>query len=367
MADEEKDALVSVKDLAGVSAPLTKLAETVGAVIGRTMDGAGRVIHAYLLASKEARNEAERITLVEGAKTQSMTQRAQAFAALSSGQPPQMQTLDINSDGTVTAQLSGIPAEVQSINKRAEQRLIYQNVVEQLNIESVLNVAAEELVNEGQVAEEPVKPDWSKRFFNIAQDVSEEDGQILLGKILAGEVKKPGSFSLRTLEVLRNLTQEEAVLFTNLCQYVGQMKGNLLVFRRLQNQLNEVINNFFSYKDVIAMVDCGLLQGTEQSALTYTGIAGELEHIIPLSIGKHVMIARKPGDVPLQISISRYTLTNAAIELSTLVKVETPMDYFMAVARQFIQSGFTVQYAQLVEWAGGGNGIVIVPPAINID
>jgi len=33
------------------------------------------------------------------------------------------------------------------------------------------------------------------------------------GKVLAGEVKRPGSYSLRALDLLKNMTQQEAEMF----------------------------------------------------------------------------------------------------------------------------------------------------------
>ena len=62
--------------------------------------------------------------------------------------------------------------------------------------------------------------DWIARFFELAKDVSREEMQKLWGRLLAGEISKPGQFSLRTLEVLRNLSAEEAKLFERACAYV---------------------------------------------------------------------------------------------------------------------------------------------------
>ena len=52
----------------------------------------------------------------------------------------------------------------------------------------------------------------SARFFSSAQDVSTAELQKLWGKVLAGEVERPGTVPLRTLELLRNMTKAEADL-----------------------------------------------------------------------------------------------------------------------------------------------------------
>lgn len=84
-----------------------------------------------------------------------------------------------------------------SIEKRTENRLNYKESERQLNIESVTAFAAEDLKKEKQVTEEPVDEDWVTRFFNIAKDISNEEMQSLWGRILAGEIKKPKTYSFK--------------------------------------------------------------------------------------------------------------------------------------------------------------------------
>ena len=53
----------------------------------------------------------------------------------------------------------------------------------------------------------------------LREDVTDEEMQLLWSRVLAGETKRPKSFSLRTLDILRNLSKEEAEKFQNLCKY----------------------------------------------------------------------------------------------------------------------------------------------------
>ena len=52
--------------------------------------------------------------------------------------------------------------------------------------------------------------DWLLRFYEACGAVSDEEMQSLWAKILAGELRQSGSFSLRTIETLRNMSPEEA-------------------------------------------------------------------------------------------------------------------------------------------------------------
>lgn len=54
----------------------------------------------------------------------------------------------------------------------------------------------------------------------LAGEVSEDDVRDLFARVLAGEIIRPGSFSLRTLGVIRSLDPELAKAFQLLCNYV---------------------------------------------------------------------------------------------------------------------------------------------------
>jgi Protein of unknown function (DUF2806) len=104
-----------------------------------------------------------------------------------------------------------------SLKQRFEGRFDYQEARKQLNVESVTSNAMEELLSDPELEKNtnpvPVDPDWIDTFFQTVETVSDEQMQQLWGKVLAGEVKSPGSYSLRTLDTLRNITKNEAEIF----------------------------------------------------------------------------------------------------------------------------------------------------------
>lgn len=67
--------------------------------------------------------------------------------------------------------------------------------------------------------------DWIMRFFDAVGNISNENLQLLWGKVLADEIEKTKSCSLRTLDMIRNMYSEEARTFSVLCRYVMQ-SGN---------------------------------------------------------------------------------------------------------------------------------------------
>jgi hypothetical protein len=118
----------------------------------------------------------------------------------------------------VDAGLELTEVQLGSLKAQVAARVEYQEAKRQKNLQAVAQEARASLpplVDEG-----PVDPDWIARFFSHAQDVSQSDMQVLWGRLLSGEVAKPGTFSLRTLDLVRNLSINEAQLFSNLSKFV---------------------------------------------------------------------------------------------------------------------------------------------------
>ncbi|HAS8313071.1 TPA: DUF2806 domain-containing protein [Vibrio vulnificus] len=69
-------------------------------------------------------------------------------------------------------------AEIAELNKRANERVEHREMLRQNNIENVVSIAANEMPTE--VSENPVDVDWTLQFFDAAQDVCDNDMQLLL-------------------------------------------------------------------------------------------------------------------------------------------------------------------------------------------
>ena len=178
-------------DLVGAGKALEKL-------IGAIQAGTG-VLYKPRAIRKEAEAEAYKTKLIGEAQAEVEAAKVVALAK-------------------AEASAKIISAEVeQDLIERMQMRIFQKEVNRQQNIESISEIAIKELPKD--VSDEPVDKDWLTRYFNIAEDVSEEEMQKVWGKLLAGEVSQPGSYSIRTLEVLKNLNQYEATVFQKFCQF----------------------------------------------------------------------------------------------------------------------------------------------------
>ena len=76
----------------------------------------------------------------------------------------------------------------ESLEGRSLETLIAKEVKKQVNIESIIYKAKDLIEEKKTVSKEEVNQYWITKFFNRAQDVSDEQMQNLLAKILSDEI-----------------------------------------------------------------------------------------------------------------------------------------------------------------------------------
>ena len=246
------------------------------------------------------------------------------------------------------------------------QRLQFQEEKRQRNIMSVVQQAADELGDANkEVPNDEPNHDWTARFFNEVQDVSSEDMQALWGRVLAGEVERPGNTSIRTLSVLRNLDQTSAALFRKLCSAcifesvgdfqvidarISSLGGNAgenilgkygLSFSSL-NVLNEyglIISEYNSWRDYQTCIGINLPSGTSPTTLR-----------IPFKHQNRFWILEPTAtrNRSQEFKLTGVVLSRAGRELSKVVDLE-PMEEYTQDLMQFLNS----QNLQMIEVASG--------------
>jgi Protein of unknown function (DUF2806) len=108
------------------------------------------------------------------------------------------------------------PHDHRTLLLTARRREQADDMYRLLNLRRTVEMAEEEIDNaaqEGAAAEEvsePIDPDWAYRWKEKAAQISIEEMQRLWAKVLVGENNRPGSYSLRTLDLLFSLRTTEA-------------------------------------------------------------------------------------------------------------------------------------------------------------
>lgn len=209
------------------------------------------------------------------------------------------------------------------------------------NAKSVVELAQTQFAEGEQVSNEPVNQDWVNRFFTIVEDISDVEMQKLWSQILTGEVKKPKSYSLRTLEVLRNMTKEEAELFIKAITYV--IDDSLIINR----------TEYMSVQEMLLLEDIGLINS---NILTkYYTIPSIPFFIIPIN-KKYALAVTNPITQELKVEIPVKALTPAGIELLKLVETITSNEVYKYIAKLLYEKGCAnVIKHKIKEWNPGSN------------
>jgi uncharacterized repeat protein (TIGR03899 family) len=254
--------------------------------------------------------------------------------------------------------------EPSTLSERTQDRITYQEEKKQLNLEKIIGAAAEELKNEEPVSNQPVDEDWTTRFFKYAEDVSNEEMQTLWAKILAGEVKNPKTYSLRTLEVLRNLSKDEAELLVKASEFcikrvrLGDKIENLIYVPQSEEEKESI--NFPTYAEFSLLSEAGLIQLGPFLNINYKTAQGGEQ--IPFILGKYVLLMnRKPNSPAFQLPV--YVFTKTGNELLTLINTDASIPYINKIADFLSNHDNIVQYAPLKNVKS--QHISIIPPLMN--
>jgi uncharacterized repeat protein (TIGR03899 family) len=145
-----------------------------------------------------------------------------------------------------------------------------------INLEKILGKALDFCLDDGK--EEELDPDWFFSFVKMAEEIFSPTMQELWGKIFAVETARPGSFSLKTLGMLQQLTQKDAQIFRHAVNLASKRKGESTPKLLLGYYQKTNLWSFFSsnkehrlnladfslgYPSVLSLMDLGLIHHSE--------------------------------------------------------------------------------------------------------
>lgn len=234
----------------------------------------------------------------------------------------------------------------------------------QQNIDSVVENAYNELKDKATVSEKPVDSDWISSFFDFIANVSDERMQLLWGKLLAGEVERPGSFSIRTLDVLRKLTQEEASTFRKIAPYLLTCKSDIEGAPDDFSLLSgETFNDYdVNFSDIMILNDAQIMSESNLISITLKLKPGENEAI---SNSAGIITFTNKSHADIEIGHVAHFLTSAGRELCSIVlssdgPTEIPPQTYLEKCKDAILKGDIGLVGENVQ-AGKGLYAEVIP------
>ncbi|MBY5993636.1 TIGR03899 family protein [Ferrimonas balearica] len=241
--------------------------------------------------------------------------------------------------------LIGLNTEEQghqaSLLQRAESRIKRQQEQHQLNVEAVLNHAVSQSDND--VAGHDPDPDWLHQFLSLAERVHSPRMQELWGRILAAELSQPGSFSLRALDTLKQMTQKDALLLGRAVALSTTINSEpnrkiLLGYRRgaayggllAASQPSLSLSRFgLPYSAILTLREQGILFAAELE----TGLLSAGEPLRMRFQGPTLLLRPRHSRLRLRY----YRFTPLGLELARLVQDQTDQDYIAALSKLMLR------------------------------
>ncbi|MBS4702819.1 DUF2806 domain-containing protein [Aeromonas veronii] len=232
--------------------------------------------------------------------------------------------------------------DLPAIIEVATRQTVEDSVRRQINVAHAIFHAEETLRDDNQeLPSKNIDGDWLYRWRDYASDVSNESMQSLWGQILAGEVKNPGSISLRALDFLRNLSQDEAKTI----EYLSQFAIEGIIWR------DDALD--VSFAILLAMQDLGVISGVDSAGLTWIWTSSSTSNFVKALTSNGKVIIIKHDDPNKKLSLPVYVLTGIGNQLLKLGKFTPNVEYLEQFGKAIQKEGFSVYLADITHIVGG--------------
>ena len=214
------------------------------------------------------------------------------------------------------------------------------------NLQAVLNIALNVTINEQ--TSDNLDPDWFFAFSTMAEEIYSPPMQELWGKIFAVEVARPGSFSLRTLQLLKTLTHRDAQVFNKAVNVASRRnndavprilvgyhkrKGLLSLLRRPVPEQINLANVGLSYPDLLSLQEMKLIYTSEIESAEYN----EGQQVTWRCVNENISLTSKTSGVALVY----YKFTSVGSELYKLV-TKSPNEVYLTSIKSVLGEVFNV-------------------------
>lgn len=227
--------------------------------------------------------------------------------------------------------------EVADANSKADA------VRKEVSISKAVIYAEQELESDGsEPSTEKPEDDWLLRWRECAAGVSSDELQQIWGKVLAGEVKSPGKFSLRTLEFLRNLSQADARAIEKISPFV--VSG--VVYSGDGNVLE---SEGITFSNLLAMQELGVLGGVDALGLQMQWESNEATTFQKVLTSHGRVILVSSADVSKVLTLKICTVTAIGKQVLSLGKFAPNEKMIESLARFIKSQGFDVQIGSYLQ------------------
>lgn len=238
-----------------------------------------------------------------------------------------LETSTSNNDNNSTTDLTIVDEELKC---RAGRRLLAEEINKQKNLEDVIQRADDILQTEPQSLphQEETDQGWIDECLDGAGKTYNDNLKDYWAKLLAGEIRNPGTYSKRAVNFMKTLSQKDAEKIRNMCQYVMYSidKNDAFILRHKDSQ--------YTYADLSFLMELRLLNSSSfvVRQFKYNDEKGGVALYIHNDVGFFLEICKKEYDLPI------YSFTELGREiLSTIDDMDVNTDYLRKFSESIIK------------------------------
>lgn len=166
------------------------------------------------------------------------------------------------------------------------------------------------------------KIDWINIYFEKAKNTSDIYMQSIWAKVLVKEMSVSGSFSFKTLDVLKNMTSDDFRLFEKLCGI--QFNGCILQGDNTETRI--------PWMEQLRLRELGLIN-LDSSKRWHTVPSGGYNSIMDISRAL-IIVLKNDSEQEISVEYNIYYLSSAGTELLPTATYEAQNDYFIEFAKK---------------------------------
>lgn len=247
-----------------------------------------------------------------------------------------------------------IPPETSSeLIRHARNEAAFDSTRRILNLRAIAHLTEEELGKASQSsASSTVDDDWLTRWKVGASDVSDEQMRALWAKLLAGEVSTPGRFSLRTVDLLRNLNKSDAEKIAICASFALE---DFIVY----DQIQRFAGADLSYARFLELEEIGILNGVPGHLSTSMNIPhwhDDKDNILIRTYGARAILIQCRNEHKT-IKLPIYNITGVGRDILSLGTFVPNEDYLAFVAKRIKAQGCEVAVGDLHSPSLGQYGV----------
>lgn len=229
--------------------------------------------------------------------------------------------------------------DLTNIEKLAIKSNYKKILKEYENQNDIVNKAIEMLNKPIEQCEIDLMDDtWIMTFIDNAKNICDDELKLVWSKILAGELENNGTYSLRTLERVKNMSKKDAEKFTKIADFI--MESGNRYFLLNDDEVLEKYN--ITYEDIMFLDEIGFIK---EDGKSLNASVNKLQIIYNNII---VFIEGKKEKLSLPI----YTLTEVGKEVFSLLQTAQANLEYLKCFSEKNKEKFRMAYSEIIRIEG---------------